>query len=89
MGKGGVIKRERTQLLNNVRREWSVTANVKDRDTLHNFLKGRNGLPFTYQGSAYSCVQWSWRWLVWVNEAGGVWELSGTFVEDFNPVMSQ
>lgn len=85
LGEGGVNKRERSQLLNPVRKTWNVTANVKDRDTLENFLMGRNGLPFTYQGSAYTCTSWNWKWIVWVSGTGGVWELSSVFTEDLNP----
>lgn len=89
MREGGVIQRSRSQVLNSVRQQWSFQGVVKDRDTADAFLRGRNGLPFAFQGADYTCVEWSWEWLVFVsdgvNPAKGVYRLTGTFVEDFNP----
>ena len=88
MKEGGVIHRSRSQIINTTRKSWSFQGVLKDRDTVDDFLRNRNGLPFQYQGGAYTCLEWTWTWLVFVSDgitARGAWELSGTFVEDFNP----
>ncbi len=89
MIEGGVIQRSRSQVLNSVRQQWAFNGVVKDRDTVDTFLRGRNGLPFIFQGAVYTCVEWTWEWLVFVSDGEGgtkgAWRLSGTFMEDFNP----
>ena len=85
MKEGGVIHRSRSQIINTTRKSWSFQGVLKDRDTVDEFLRNRNGLPLQYQGATYTCLEWTWTWLVFVSGVGGAWELSGTFIEDFNP----
>ena len=94
-GKGGVIQRQRSQLLNAVRRNYSVAGNILNRDELHAFLRDRDGRPFEYhpnnQASIgnFTCTTWDFTWLVWVNINNmpyGVWTFKATFKEDLNPV---
>jgi hypothetical protein len=92
MKAGGVVHRSRSQLINATRQSWAFQGVIQDRDPVDAFLRDRNGLPFEFQGNVYNCTQWTWSWLVFVSGigktqtlVGGVWELSGTFVESFNP----
>lgn len=92
---GGVTSRNRSQLINAVRRSWSVQGNITNRDELDTFLRDRNGRPFGYVSDGlthdgnYTCIDWAFTWLVYiVPEVGapsGGWTFSATFIEDFNP----
>ncbi|MFG6101162.1 hypothetical protein U2F10_02840 [Leptothoe sp. EHU-05/26/07-4] len=88
MGRGGVVHRSRSQIINNARRSWSFQGVLKNRDAVEDFLRDRKGKPFRYEGGNYTCLDWDWEWLVFVSDgavAKGVWRLTGTFMEDFNP----
>ena len=87
---GGVTSRTRSQLINSVRRSWSISAVITNQAELDTFLRNRNGLPFQYNtdGSTsdgnYTCVEWTFGWKLYV-PPNGVWDFQATFIEDFNP----
>ena len=87
---GGVISRNRSQLINAVRRSWSISAVITNQAELDTFLRNRNGLPFQYQPDGvtadgnYTCIEWAFTWKFYV-PPNGVWSFEATFIEDFNP----
>ncbi|EKU97978.1 hypothetical protein Lepto7375DRAFT_7237 [Leptolyngbya sp. PCC 7375] len=87
---GGVIDRSRSQLINAVRRSWSVSAVITNQGELDGFLRDRDGLPFEYRPDGltpdgnYTCIDWTFGWKVFV-APNGVWDFQATFIEDFNP----
>ena len=94
-GKGGVIERQRSQLLNAVRRNYAVQGTITNKDELETFLRSRDGRPFEYhpddQASIgnFTCTTWDFTWLVLVNTGDtlyGVWTFNATFTEDLNPI---
>lgn len=92
--RGGVVYRSRSQLINSTREEHSIQGIVTNYFELDPFLKARNGKPFQYEPfeegvsvGNFTCVSWNFIWKVYIPETGiGVWEFSGTFIEDHNPV---
>lgn len=91
LGKGGVLDRSRIHFFNNTRKNYSISAVLKDKDTLQNFLELNRGKPFEfrYDGSnsagLYICKTWSWDWVVYVDGVSGVWNFSATFEQVFRP----
>ena len=91
LGKGGVLDRSSIHFFNNTRKSYSISAVLKDRDTLQNFLELNRGKPFEfrYDGSnsagLYICKTWSWDWVVYVDGVSGVWNFSATFEQVFRP----
>ena len=90
---GGVIQRTRSHLLNNTRQSWAFQGVLQNRQEVDDFLRDRDGMPFEFQGREWTCVQWTWTWIVYVSPDGtgktidpsGVWELSATFTQNHNP----
>ena len=86
---GGVITRSRSQLINAVRRSWSVSATITNQPDLDGFLRNTNGFPFQYQldgmttDGIYTCVEWTFTWLLYLPPSGA-WTFQATFTEDFN-----
>jgi phage-related protein len=85
-GTNGVIGRSRTNLVNDVRKTFSLQGVLRDRNEINDFLLSNRGKPFVFRPynddycGLFVCSNWSWRWT-----ALNVWEFSATFSEVFRP----
>ena len=85
-GTNGVIGRSRTNLVNDVRKTFSLQGVLRDRNEINDFLLSNRGKPFVFRPynddycGLFVCSSWSWRWT-----ALNVWEFSATFSEVFRP----
>ena len=85
-GTNGVIGRSRTNLVNDVRKTFSLQGVLRDRNEINDFLLSNRGKPFVFRPynddycGLFVCSNWSWRWT-----GLNVWEFSATFSEVFRP----
>ena len=88
---GGVISRTRSQIINAVRRSWSVSGILTNQAQLDTFLRQRKGQPFEYRpdnqnlDGIYTCIEWTFTWELFIPPASTVVGFQATFKEDFNP----
>lgn len=87
----GVIARNRSQLINSVRRTWNVNAVITNQVELDNFLRNRKGLPFRFNTDGatsdgiYTCIEWTITWNLFIPPNSYVGGFQAQFLESFNP----
>ena len=97
LNQSALTSRSRSQLINSVRRSWSVSGLITNQGELDTFLRTRNGFPFSYvpnvdgpdEGNLngnFTCTDWSFTWHIFLPPNTAVHTFQATFVEDFNPI---
>ena len=88
---GGIIDLSKKHFINRTLRNESISAIITNPFEIDSFLLERLGRPFEYQHDGenktgdYTCIEWSFEWIVYVSNTASVTSFNAVFNENVNP----